>query len=158
MKVIANLSTVVLAGATVLVFWAAAGAQVFPASAGNVVIETVAKGLATVGRDDVGVYLGEPPGAPPPDFPYMAQFPSRRYGMRPQLERWAGTGNSLRRWAACRKSLRRGRAACTMWCSIAATRKTTPSISVSPSRRERADEPRSAAPGSLTRACRVSKR
>jgi len=46
MKVIANLSTVVLAGATVLVFWAAAGAQVFPSSAGNVVVETVAKGLA----------------------------------------------------------------------------------------------------------------
>jgi inosine-uridine nucleoside N-ribohydrolase len=49
----------------------------------------VAKALAIVGRDDVGVYLGEPPGSPPPDFPYMAQFPSRRYGMRPQLERWA---------------------------------------------------------------------
>jgi aldose sugar dehydrogenase len=46
MKVIANLSTVVLASATVLVFWAAAGAQVFPSSAGNVVVETVAKGLA----------------------------------------------------------------------------------------------------------------
>ena len=46
MKVLSNLSTVALAAATVLAFCAAAGAQVFPSSAGNVRIETVAKGLA----------------------------------------------------------------------------------------------------------------
>ena len=46
MKVLSNLSTVALAAATVVAFCAAAGAQVFPSSAGNVRIETVAKGLA----------------------------------------------------------------------------------------------------------------
>ena len=46
MKVLSNLSTAALAAATVLAFCAAAGAQVFPSSAGNVLIETVAKGLA----------------------------------------------------------------------------------------------------------------
>ena len=45
MKVLANLSTVVLAGATVLVLAAAGVAQVFPSSAGNVMVATVAKGL-----------------------------------------------------------------------------------------------------------------
>jgi glucose/arabinose dehydrogenase len=45
MKVVSNLSTVALAGAIVLVLCAAAGAQVFPSSAGNVRIETVARGL-----------------------------------------------------------------------------------------------------------------
>jgi len=44
-KVLANLSTVVLAGATVLVLAAAGVAQVFPSSAGNVMVATVAKGL-----------------------------------------------------------------------------------------------------------------
>src|SRR5262249_48280492 len=48
-----------------------------------------AKALHLMGRDDVGVYLGEPPLSPEPSFDVMAQFPSRRYGLRPRLERWA---------------------------------------------------------------------
>jgi len=47
-----------------------------------------AKALDVMGRDDVAVYLGEPPLSPEPSFDVMAQFPSRRYGLRPQLERW----------------------------------------------------------------------
>ncbi len=49
----------------------------------------VAQALAVVGRDDVGVHLGEVPISPEPSFPYMSQFPPRRYGFRPELEKWA---------------------------------------------------------------------
>jgi glucose/arabinose dehydrogenase len=45
MKIIPNLSALASAGATVLVLCDVAGAQVFPSSAGNLLVETVAKGL-----------------------------------------------------------------------------------------------------------------
>lgn len=50
---------------------------------------TVAKALAILGRDDVGVHLGELPTSPPPPFPYMAQFPPRRFELRPERGAWA---------------------------------------------------------------------
>jgi inosine-uridine nucleoside N-ribohydrolase len=49
----------------------------------------VTKALAIVGRDDVGVYLGEPPLSPASAFAYMAQFPRRLHGEQPELEKWA---------------------------------------------------------------------
>ena len=48
----------------------------------------VAKALAIMGRDDLVVHLGEPPISRPPSFDYMAQFPPRRYGLKPELEKW----------------------------------------------------------------------
>ncbi|MFQ5666139.1 MAG: nucleoside hydrolase [Candidatus Binatia bacterium] len=50
---------------------------------------TVAKALTIVGRDDVGVYVGEPPISPEPSFPYMSQFPKRLHQLWPHLEKWA---------------------------------------------------------------------
>jgi purine nucleosidase len=50
---------------------------------------TIGKALAIVGRDDVGVYLGELPMSPQPDFPYMSQFPARHYDLRPLRGVWA---------------------------------------------------------------------
>jgi inosine-uridine nucleoside N-ribohydrolase len=48
----------------------------------------VAKALDVMGRDDVAIHLGEPPGSPPPPD-VGAPATSRGYGLRPELERWA---------------------------------------------------------------------
>jgi inosine-uridine nucleoside N-ribohydrolase len=50
---------------------------------------TVAKALKVMGREDVGVYIGEQSGSEEPDFTYMGQFPQRRIREWPTLEAWA---------------------------------------------------------------------
>ena len=50
---------------------------------------TIAKALHIMGRDDIGIYLGEPPTSPEPAFAYFSQFPRRLYGMRPEIDKWA---------------------------------------------------------------------
>ena len=50
---------------------------------------TVAKVLHLMGRDDVPVYLGDAAHSPQPSISYEAQFPRRRYGFQPELQKWA---------------------------------------------------------------------
>ncbi len=50
---------------------------------------SVAKMLEILGRDDVGVYLGESAMSSEPQLAYWSQFPKRRYGLTPQLPKWA---------------------------------------------------------------------